>query len=110
MDDATLRALEAALAVSPDNSALRLVLARERHQRGDAHAAARLLEGCKPADLPTADDQRAAARILVDGGAAAAALAWLDGDAPETLVVRARALVALGRGDEARKAYERAVA
>jgi SpoVK/Ycf46/Vps4 family AAA+-type ATPase len=110
MDDVTLRSLEAALTASPDNAALRLVVARERHQRGDAHGAAGLLDGCKPADFANADDARGVARILVDGGSAERALAWLDGDAPETLVLKARALVALGRSDEARKAYERAIA
>lgn len=75
MDDGTLVGLEAALAASPDNTALIEVvanacLAREEHER---------------------------------------ALAACRGDAPLVRLLRARALAALGRRDEACAEYEAAV-
>ncbi|MCK6549167.1 ATP-binding protein, partial [Myxococcota bacterium] len=59
--------------------------------------------------LPPAD-RRVIAEVLVEAGRAEEALAVASGSSPDELVARAAALAALGRTDEARRVYQRAVA
>jgi transitional endoplasmic reticulum ATPase len=110
MNDNTIAELTAALRLSPDNVALRLVIARMLLERGDVAAACELARHLEPAAELNPADRRTVAEALRRGGKASDALAFLAVDAdPETLVVRARVLVALMRIDEARRAYETAI-
>jgi SpoVK/Ycf46/Vps4 family AAA+-type ATPase len=110
MTDDVLTELTAALRQSPDNVGLRLVIVRMLLERGDTAAAAELAEQVSPPAVPAPADRRTLADALRRAGKAQAALAFLEGDStPETLIARARALVALERLEDARKAYETAV-
>lgn len=80
MDDATLKSLTDALAASPDNAALRILLAGAHLDRGEAETADDLLAGI------AAREQTA-----------------------EALILRARALLDLGREAEGRETYAAAV-
>ena len=110
MDSRTLESLKAALAASPDNVALALVVAQAHLDRGEGAEAHALVRDRDLAGLRNPGDRHVAARALLAGGAAAAALALLDADDPDTLLLRARALHALERSEDARSAYHRAVA
>jgi transitional endoplasmic reticulum ATPase len=110
MNDNTIAELTAALRLSPDNVALRLVIVRMLLERDDVTAACELAKHLEPAAALTPADRRTAAEALRRGGKAGDALAFVAADTdPETLLVRARVLVALSRIDEARRAYETAI-
>lgn len=108
MDDATLAALRQALAASPDNEPLRVVLMKALADRGDVRQALDLMHGRDPGRLGE-DDRRALAKLHVAAGEAERALALLSGHAAETFLLRARALSDLGRSDQALAAYNEAV-
>lgn len=80
MDDATFKSLTEALAASPDNAALRILLARAHLDRDDAKAADDLLSG-----IPEGEQTA------------------------ESLMLHARALLDLSREPEGREAYAAAV-
>jgi AAA+ superfamily predicted ATPase len=113
MDDATLRSLLEALAATPGNAALRMAVVRALHGAGDRRAAEHV-DGLAAATLPAAD-RAFVARVLLDSGAPARALGFVDGpDAgpgaePELGLARARALHALGDQPGAIAAYDAAV-
>jgi ATP-dependent 26S proteasome regulatory subunit len=111
MDQNSLEALEGALAATPNNSALRLIAIRGWDALGRHDRAAAL---CEPFERGGALEPPArldVARVLRVAGRCESALAVLgDADAPELLVERARALVALHRIEEARASYTRALA
>jgi SpoVK/Ycf46/Vps4 family AAA+-type ATPase len=108
LDDATVAALDAALAASPDNDALRLILLKARHARGEDEAALTLLGERGPSSF--ADVERATVgAILLDAGAAERSLAFLTASTSEALLLRARALLQLDRREEAKLAYADAV-
>jgi len=110
MNDDVLNQLTAALRQSPDNVGLRLVIVRMLVDRGDAAAAAEVAEHVSPSAVPAPADARTLAEALRRAGKAQKALTFLEADSsPETLIARARVLVALERLDDARKAYETAV-
>lgn len=109
MDDGTLAGLRTALEATPQNLPLRMVLVRALADRGDAPGAAALLDGADPAPLATID-RLACARVLQRAGRHDRALAFTEGAGPEAGVVAARALLALGRADEAAARYRAAVA
>lgn len=109
MDDATFQALRAALAASPDNLHLWTVVARGYLDRDQPAEAARLV-GDRPAAFFATDEARlVAARALLATAQAERALALCEGEAPELLILKARALLALDRLEEGRAAYHRAV-
>jgi ATP-dependent 26S proteasome regulatory subunit len=108
MDDATLAALRAALATTPGNAALRMVLVRAHGDRGDHAQAAALLAEVADGDLAPGD-RADACRILLAAAQPARALALAEGEGAALLVWRARALLALGRREEAAAAYRAAV-
>jgi SpoVK/Ycf46/Vps4 family AAA+-type ATPase len=110
MDDATLASLEAALGQSPDNAALIAVVARALLERGERDRLRALLGRVALEKLTDPDARRVVGRALSELERAEEALPLLDGEDPETLIVRARALGALGRRDDALAAYRRAVA
>jgi transitional endoplasmic reticulum ATPase len=108
MDDQTLNALRAAHEASPENSQLLLALLlglRERDQFGEA---ADLLARYEPEHLEQAG-RLTAANILLAEDQAERALSWADFDSPEAALVRARACLALGRNEEGRVHYDRAL-
>jgi SpoVK/Ycf46/Vps4 family AAA+-type ATPase len=108
MDDATLTALRLALAASPDNEALRMVLIKALADRGEVRPALDLLQG-RDLGRVGEDDRRTIARLWLAAGDAERALTLLDGHAAETFLLRARALIELGRPDAALAAYNEAV-
>jgi SpoVK/Ycf46/Vps4 family AAA+-type ATPase len=110
VDDTTLASLRQALRASPDNVALLSVVLRALLDRGEAEEAHALLRGHAPRDFTAEADRVTASRAYLAGGDAASALACADGDSAESLAARARALLALGRSDEARAAYDDAIA
>jgi len=110
MTDDTIAQLTSALRQSPDNVGLRLVVVRMLLDRGDFAAAGELVEHLAPQLVAAPADRRTVADALRRGGKTSRALAFLDADTePETLLTRARVLVALERIDEARRAYEQAI-
>lgn len=112
MDDATLESLHAALAATPDNAELRFVLVSAHIERGEAVKAADLLGDVEPT-AHGEDHRRLAARALLGAERPDDALGALDaGDCaePESWMLRAGILEALGRRDEGFREYQRAVA
>jgi len=109
MDDGLLRSLHDALALTPDNAALRVAVIRALVARGERERALALLDGREPAEFG-ADDRAFLAGVLIDAGAPARALGFAAADTAEALVVRARALHALGEQAAAVAAYDAAVA
>ena len=108
MDDATLRSLLDALAATPGNAALRVAVIRALHAAGNRSAADHV-DGLAASALPAAD-RAFVARVLLDAGAPARALGFVDGgNDPEGLIVRARALHALNDQPAAIAAYDAAV-
>lgn len=108
MDDATLRSLLDALAATPGNAALRIAVIRALHAAGNRSAADHV-DGLAAGPLSAAD-RAFVARVLLEAGAPARALGFVDGAAePEGQLVRARALHALGDQAGALAAYEAAV-
>jgi SpoVK/Ycf46/Vps4 family AAA+-type ATPase len=109
MDDITFASLRAALEVTPANQGLRLVLLKACATRGEAQLGAELSRGLDLAALSPAD-RAAVAEVRLAAGDPSGALGAAEGDDPPLLLLRARALAALGRADEAKAAYREAVA
>ncbi|HET9955930.1 MAG TPA: ATP-binding protein, partial [Polyangiaceae bacterium] len=113
MNQDVISALQAALAASPANTKLLvgLLQAIATHTDGDQRNALEreALAEAALGEVPGETDQQVIARALLRQQRAADALALLQGDAPESLVLRARVLVALDRTEEASSAYRRAV-
>jgi len=107
MDEATLRSLLEALAVTPENTALRVAVIRGLHAAGDARAAEYAAPLVPGAIAP--GDRAFVSGVLLRAGAVAKALAFADGPEPELGVARARALHAQGDRRGALTAYEAAV-
>lgn len=107
MDEATLRSLLEALAVTPDNAALRVAVIRGLHAAGDARAADYV--GPLAPEAVSARDRVFVAGVLLAAGAVARALAFTVGSDPELQLAHARALHAQGDQPGALAAYEAAV-
>lgn len=109
MDDATINSLKAALEATPGNQPLLGVLLKaylDLHRAAEGHAA---LGSRAPSDLSDPATRLIAARICLEAGHADRALGFASGDDAESLLVSARALLALDRKDEGLAAYEKAV-
>jgi transitional endoplasmic reticulum ATPase len=109
MDDDTLASLRAALAVTPENAPLLLLVVKELHARDRAAEAAALLPEPGASLMAAEADRLLAAEVCLSAGQAERALAFADAESGHALLLRARALLALERHDEGRKAYDRAV-
>ncbi|HEY0194070.1 MAG TPA: ATP-binding protein [Kofleriaceae bacterium] len=107
MDQATLAALLAALAASPDNAALRVAVIRGLAGAGDARAAEHV-GSLAPSAISVAD-RAFVAGVLLRAGGLPRALAFCEGAEPELQLVRARVLHAQGDRPGALAAYEAAV-
>ena len=108
MNETSLEELEAALAATPTNSALRLLVVRgwlalNRPERAAA------LANVAPSSLPDAATRRELGRALLLADRAEGALAFLEDDDAVSAMERARALVKLGRRAEAKERYQRAI-
>jgi len=110
VDDATLASLSEALRVSPDNRPLLLTLLRAYLDLNRASEAAALLGDRRPEAFAKDDERALISEVLLAAGQAERALGFATGEAPALLILRARALRALDRLEEARQAYGRAVA
>lgn len=108
MNESSLEDLEVALAATPTNAALRLVLVRGWSSLG-RHDRAAALATVSPESLPDAAARRALGSALVLAGRAEAALPYLGDAEGASRIERARALLALGRGAEASDTYHRAI-
>lgn len=109
MDDTTLASLKAALAASPDNAPLRGLVLKAHLDRNEVKEARAILGDHAP-DLFSEPDRLHAARTLLQSGESERALLFCASHpAPEAALLSARALAALGRKDEARSSYQRAV-
>ena len=109
MDDQTLASLKTALAATPQNRELRMVLVRAHADRDEPDSALELLREIPPSDLADAE-RLLAGRICLEAGEAAEALEYAAGDDPRLLLLQARALLALERRAEGRARYDAAVA
>lgn len=100
--------VEACRAAPGSDAILRAMLraARETATPEDAIA---YLTAADPALLDSETTRRSAGDFLTTLGENEASLAWFQGDEPDTLLRRARALLALGRMSEAADSYQGAV-
>ncbi|MEM8964343.1 MAG: ATP-binding protein, partial [Acidobacteriota bacterium] len=111
IDDTMLASLRAALDATPDNHELRLALVNAYRQRGDHQALTAMLTAWNVATVSDPAHRRGAAEAWLEHGEAERALEWIEADdTAESMLVRARILLALDRRDEGREAYDRAVA
>src|SRR5262245_25729985 len=109
MDRSAIDGLKQALAVSPENAPLRVLLVRALFEAGEIAEAAEHLRKVPAASLSAADRALAGA-VFLAADDASGALAVCGEDTPEQLLVRARAALALSRHREGLAAYDKAVA
>ncbi|MGA9526296.1 MAG: AAA family ATPase [Myxococcaceae bacterium] len=109
MDDITLQGLKAAWNTSPDNPALLTLLMRAHLERNECEEGARLIAGKTPAEIPSEEARCVAAKLLLGADDPQRALDFATGDLPETKLLRARVLHALGRSAEGAPLYRAAV-
>jgi tetratricopeptide (TPR) repeat protein len=109
MDATSLESLEIALQASPDNSALRLVVVRGWLSLGMGERAGRVAAAASPDLAIDEAGQRDFARALALVEKWPAALGYLSGTEPETLLERSRVLLALERRTDAAESYRLAV-
>ena len=110
MDRDTLKALQTALEVSPENVALRLTLLRAAAELGETELALASLDPLSPDQIEKIADRLFVAEFLSEEGSAKAALDWIFGsETPEADLLRARLLMDLGREEEAQEVYTRAI-
>lgn len=108
MDEKTLTSLQGALAASPDNVELRMVVVQGHLDRNEAEQAAALLETVET-DTLNETQRQLAAHALLAAGSAERALEMAAGEDPQTHLLRARALLALDRREEGLQSYQTAV-
>jgi SpoVK/Ycf46/Vps4 family AAA+-type ATPase len=109
MDRAAIDGLKQALAVSPDNLPLRMLLVRALLDGGAAAEAADHLRKV-PSDSLAAGDRVLAGTVYLAVDDAGAALAACAGGGADELLVRARAHLALRQHRDGLAAYDQAVA
>jgi transitional endoplasmic reticulum ATPase len=109
MDRNAIDGLKQALAVSPDNQPLRMLLVRALFEGGATAEAADHLRKVAATSLAPAD-RALAGRVHLAVDDAGAALATCTGGGPEELLVRARAHLTLAQHRDGLAAYDKAVA
>jgi transitional endoplasmic reticulum ATPase len=110
VDDATLASLRAALAASEDNVPLRMVIVRAHLARRETSEARELI-GERAPDAFGEDDRACAAEVLLATDEPERALTFVnEAESARGHLMRARALHALGRNDEAAGSYRQAIA
>jgi transitional endoplasmic reticulum ATPase len=109
MDDAMFHSLKSAYSVTPHNHALLIVLLRALLERGESQAGLEIIAGRDLSAITEPADRLTIGRLYLATGHAEEALAYAESQTPESWLVKANALAALGRNEEGRLAYERAV-
>lgn len=109
MDENTLNGLLQALAVSPDNLPLRLMIVRQLQSAGRTADALEQARPLQPEQVKQDDDRLLLAQLFLDQGLAESALPFCSSESPKLVLMRARALLALQQLDAAREAYRTAV-
>ena len=110
MDDDTLASLRVALAASPSNVELLVLVASALVDRDQAEDAAKLVRDAGLPSFVRPAHKRTAARALSKAGDLESALGIIEAEEDaETSMLRARILHELGRSKEAVKAYQLAV-
>ncbi|MCA9645362.1 MAG: AAA family ATPase, partial [Myxococcales bacterium] len=112
MDPATLIALQAALASSPNNHDLLSVVCAALLESGDARRALEHLDRAELGQLDRTGHRVTFAKVLYESGQFERALGLLDGASeltPDLFLVKARVLDRLDRQEDAQKAYARAI-
>lgn len=110
MDLDTLKALQTALEVSPDNVALRVTLVRAAAALNETELALLSLQPLRPDMIDKEEDRLSLATFLASEGSPETALDWIAGaESPEAELLMARVLLTLEREEEARDAYARAI-
>lgn len=111
MDDRTLQSLVTAFQASPENQELLAVLLEACLERDEPSRGLELLGAATRArEISDPAHRLLAARTALAAGAHERALDYAEGASAEGALVKVRALLALDRQDEARRAYESAVA
>ena len=111
MDLDTLKALNAALEISPDNLTLRLTIIRSAVALEEIDLARSALEPLTPTSVDKEEDRLFIADFLSGNGWPDDALMWVESeDSPDGSLLLARVLFSLERLEEARAAYARAIA
>lgn len=108
MDPASLNALLQALALSPDNTPLRLMVVKSLITAEDDAA----LEHALPLDstqVTDENDRQLLARFFLEKNEAAKALAFCSDSTAQSALLLARVHMQLGNKDEAKLAYQRAI-
>ncbi len=108
MDPATLTALTLALAQSPANLQLRMIVVRAHFEQGDARQAELYLGDAERDEELAPEHRTLIARVLLACGRAERALLVAKGDG-ENAMWRVRSLLALGRKHEAHILYKESV-
>jgi SpoVK/Ycf46/Vps4 family AAA+-type ATPase len=109
MDDSNFNQLKAALEITPDNGALLELVVKTHLARNEPEDALKLVRRYMQSQPLTGSLQSVAAGVLLATGAPDEALALLTGDGAETLLLRARVLLALNRLDDGYHAYSAAI-
>ena len=109
MDERTLSSLEEAFRSTPENEQLLAVLLEAYLEREEPEKGLSLLHD-RESSFADPRNARLAARLSLAVGDAERALHYATATDAETLVLRARVLLALERRDEGRKCYEAALA
>jgi SpoVK/Ycf46/Vps4 family AAA+-type ATPase len=109
MDDSNFNQLKAALEITPDNGALLELVVKTHLARNEPEDALKLVRRYMHSQPLTGSLQTMAAEVLLATGAPDEALALLTGDGAETLLLRARVLLALNRLDDGYHAYSAAI-
>jgi len=110
VDDTTFESLRGALAAGPDNAKLLLLVLTEALARHDQATVQSVLDYPVVHGFVDPADRRVLAKAFSAIGKRELALEHLDDDAPETLIERSKLLLLLDKKDDAKRAYERAVA
>src|SRR3972149_1807120 len=106
MDERTLSSLEEAFRPSPENEQLLAVLLNAYLDGEEPEKGLSLLRGRKAASFGDPRNATLAARLFLAAGDAERALEFARDQGPEALIVRARALLMLGRREEGRRCFE----
>jgi SpoVK/Ycf46/Vps4 family AAA+-type ATPase len=109
MDDSNFNQLKAALEITPDNGTLLELVVKTHLARNEPEDALKLVRRYMQSQPLTGSLQSVAAEVLLATGAPDEALALLTGDGAETLLLRARVLLALNRLDDGYHAYSAAI-
>jgi len=109
MSDDHLTSLEKALALSPDNVELRMLLVEGYEKKGDLEKACSFLSGITDASQLEEAHQLLCARVTLAMADPSGALKFLVAETPACWIERARSLFMLDRMEEARELYDRAI-